>query len=121
MPDAERLHRTAGAIALAVGVSSALSPTTFLRPFGIAPAAVTAPATMGWRMFGVRTALIGGAVVAGDDRARAIVIPVQLADQVAFGLAGREADMPRRAVRLAQATSLVLIGLSAAAHAAASS
>ena len=115
--DSEALHRVAGSLALTVGVGTAVSPRHFVRPFGIEPGQVTATAAWGWRMFGIRTALIGGLIVAGDPRARAAMIPVQVADQVTFVLAGREPDgVPRRTVRMAQAVSASLVGLSGLAY-----
>lgn len=116
MPEAEDLHRAAGLLALAVGTSAALAPRPLLRGFGIASSEVTGAAELGWRMFGIRTALVGGAVVAGSRGARTAVIPVQLADQVTFVLAGRRPGVPVRAVRMAQGVSGVLVALSAAAH-----
>lgn len=114
---AEHLHRAAGMIAVAVGTGAAVSPRLLLRPFGIPSSKVTGTAALGWRMFGIRTALVGGAIVTGDPRARAAMIPVQLADQVTFALAARSADVPVRATRLAQAVSTVLVALSGGAYA----
>ncbi|WP_372787966.1 hypothetical protein [Paraconexibacter sp.] len=114
---AERLHRTAGLIALTVGVGTATSPRTFVRPFGVPAQEITAAGAWGWRMFGIRTALIGGLIVAGDTRARAAMIPVQIADQVTFVLAGRgDGGVPTRAVRMAQAVSGALVVLSGLAY-----
>jgi hypothetical protein len=67
-------------------------------------------------MFGIRTALVAGGVIVGDSRARAAIIPVQLADQVVFALAARSPDVPVRAARMAQAVSAALIVLSGLAH-----
>ena len=114
MPEPEALHRAAGGIAMVVGVSTMVSPSAFVRPFGIT--GLDGAGAWGWRMFGVRTALIGGLIVAGDPRARQAMVPVQLADQVTFLLAGRTPEVPTRAVRMAQGVSGVLIALSLAAR-----
>lgn len=111
MTDPEQLHRAAGAIALTVGVGTTLAPGLFLRPFGIPAADVTGAAQMGWRMFGIRTALIGAAAITGSTEARAAILPVQLADQLVFAHAARSGAVPVRAARLAQAVSGVLIAL----------
>ncbi|CAA9482544.1 MAG: hypothetical protein AVDCRST_MAG30-888 [uncultured Solirubrobacteraceae bacterium] len=111
MPSTETLHRASGAIALTVGTSATVSPRLLLKPFGIARRDVTGAAEMGWRMFGIRTALIGGAVLAGHADARRAVLPVQFADQLVFAQAGRSGAVPARAANLARAVSGLLIVL----------
>jgi hypothetical protein len=122
MPDtarAESLHRATGALALAVGASATASPRHMLRLFGIAPREVTGAAAFGWRLFGVRTAFVAAGALRGDRSARAVVLPVQLADQVVFAQAYRARSVPRRAAVLAMATSGALIALDVAARRAA--
>lgn len=116
MPETEQLHRAAGAIALTVGVATALAPKPFLRPFGVAARDVTGVAELGWRLFGIRTALVGGAAIRGDAGARAAILPVQIADQLVFAQLARSGGLPRRATALAQAVSGALIALELLAH-----
>lgn len=109
--DSEDLRRATAGIALTVGAASALSPRAMLRLFGIAPREVTGAAAFGWRLFAVRTLFIGGAALSGDERARAAVLPVQIADQAVFAHAYRTRSVPRRAAVLAMATSGAIIVL----------
>jgi len=75
-----------------------LNPGTLSRAYGLPPP-VAGPA-LAWRLFGMRTALIGAAVLRGEPSARRAVLPIQLADEVVF------AHAP-----LAMATSGVLVAL----------
>ncbi|MFA9401203.1 MAG: hypothetical protein ACERKT_08860 [Acidobacteriota bacterium] len=109
MTRSEQLHRAAGGLATAVGITTTLAPGPFLRQFGIKSDQTTGTAVWGWRMFGIRTALIGGLIVSGNPAARAAMIPVQAADQVTFALAARDPEIPTQAVNLARAISGTLI------------
>ena len=104
----ERAWQTVGAGAGAIGVAAVLSPTLLGRVFGL-----TEPATGGgalaWRLFGVRTALIGVAAVRGSAQARRAVLPVQAADQLVFLHALVTGSVPRRTALMAMATSGALI------------
>jgi len=110
----DEAYRAAGALALAVGVAATASPRRMLAGFGIPGREVTGAAALGWRMFGIRTAVVGGGIVAGDASARAVLLPVQLADQAVFAHALATRSVPARAAVLAMATSGVLIALDAA-------
>lgn len=106
-------HRwqVAGALACAVGVPAALAPSLLVRAYGLPAAGGTGGGALGWRMFGVRTAVIGAAVRQGDPSARAAVLPVQLLDQVVLAHALVTGSVPRRTALLAMATSAALIAL----------
>jgi hypothetical protein len=73
----ERLRLTAAGIATVVGASAIVSPRLLLRPFGIDPGEVTGAASLGWRLFGVRTLATGAAAAAGDLTARASILPIR--------------------------------------------
>jgi len=107
----EPLERAMAGIALAVASSALLSPRAMLGLFGIDKREVTGPAALGWRLFAVRTALIGGAAWGGSPAARAAFLPVQLADQAVFTHAALAGGVPRRAAALAAATSGAIIAL----------
>ena len=115
-PSAEHLETAAAGIATAVGVAAALSPALLLRLFGVPAREVTGAAAFGWRLFAVRNLFVGIAGLRGDARARALILPVQLADQVVFQHAYRTRSVPRRAAGGAMAVSGVLIALTAAAQ-----
>lgn len=112
----ERLRLTAAGIAAVVGASAIVSPRLLLRPFGIDPGEVTGPASLGWRLFGVRTLATGAAAAAGDPTARASILPIQVADQLVFASALRSGSVPARAASLAIATSGVIIAAELAAR-----
>ena len=97
----------AGALATTVGVAAALTPGTLTRAYGLPPES----APLAWRLFGIRTALIGAGVLRGDRSARAVVLPVQLLDQAVFAHALLTGAVPRRTGLAAMATSAVLIVL----------
>lgn len=110
-PSAEQLELAAAGLATAVGVGAAVSPTLLLRLFGVAPSEVTGAAALGWRLFALRNLFVGIAGLRGDARARGLILPVQLADQVVFQHAYRTRSVPRRASGGAIAVSGVLIAL----------
>lgn len=99
-----------GGLALAIGATALVSPARLSSVYGLDPP--NGGAGLAWRMFGVRTALIGAAVLAGDPSARRAVLPVQLLDQAVFLHALLTGAVPRRSCLLAMGTSAVLIALS---------
>lgn len=115
-PSRETLELAAAGLATAVGVGAAVSPTLLLRLFGIAPGEVTGAAALGWRLFAVRNLFVGIAGLRGDAQARALILPVQLVDQVVFQHAYRTRSVPRRASVGAMAVSGVLIALTGLAR-----
>jgi hypothetical protein len=112
------MRRAQALVAVVVGGAATASPRALLRVFGIAPREVTGAAALGWRLFGVRTAAIGAAAARGDERARAVFLPVQVADQAVFAYALRTRAVPRRAAVMAMATSGVVVALDLAARSA---
>ena len=113
---AEQLWRTAALLALGVGTGSAVAPAPLLRVFGVRTEDLTGTGVLGWRLFGVRTAYVAGAALSGSTWARRAILPVQVADQVAFLVALVDRSVPRRAVALAMATSGILVLCSLGAH-----
>lgn len=101
------------AIGAAAATGAALSPRTFLRPFGVEPGDVTGAAELGWRLFAARTAYLSARALSGDDTARAAFLPVQLLDQAIFWHAYATRSVPRRAAVMAAATSGAIIVLDA--------
>lgn len=83
----DRAWQAVGAGASAVGVAAVLSPSLLGRVFGLTEA-TTGGAALAWRLFGVRTALIGVAAIRGSAPARRAVLPVQAADQLVFARPG---------------------------------
>jgi len=101
----------AGTLATTIGAAALVAPGALARAYGLPESAGSGGAALGWRLFGVRTAVIGAAVLRGDASARAAVLPVQLADQVVFGHALLTGAVPRRTALAAMATSAGLIAL----------
>ena len=112
---AERLWRAAALLALGVGTGSAVAPAPLLRMFGVRAEDLTGTGVLGWRLFGIRTAYVASAALTGSTWARREILPVQVADQVAFLVALADRSVPRRAVALAMATSGALVLCSLAA------
>ena len=100
-----------GTLATTIGTAAVVAPTALARAYGLPASAGSGGAGLAWRLFGVRTAVIGAAVLRGDASARAAVLPVQLADQVVFGHALLTGAVPRRTALAAMATSAGLIAL----------
>jgi hypothetical protein len=98
---------------VAVGVAAAVAPERLASVFGLPPPDGTA--ALAWRLFGIRTAVVGAGIVTGSADARRVLLPVQALDQAAFLAAGRTGAIPRRSAGLLCATSwaLVLLGLAA--------
>ncbi len=105
----ERTTKVMAGIGGGVAVASAVSPKAFLRIFGIGAEEVSGAAAFGWRLFAVRTALISGLAYKGDETARRLFLPVQLADQVVFWHAYKTRSVPPRAAFLAAGTSALIV------------
>ncbi len=107
----EDAARGMAAVTGTVALGSAVSPRTFLRPFGIAAEDVTGSAALGWRLFAVRTAFLGARAARGDEAARAAFLPIQALDQVVFWHAFATRSVPRRAALGAAAASGAIVAL----------
>lgn len=94
-----------------VALGSAISPRTFLRPFGVDPDEVTGAAELGWRLFAVRTGYLGVRAARGDAAAQAAFLPVQLLDQTVFWHAYATRSVPRRAAAMAAGASGAIVAL----------
>ncbi len=104
-------------IAAVVAAGAAISPRTFLRPFGIREEDVTGAAEFGWRLFAVRTGYIAyRAALRNDGSAVGAFLPVQLLDQAVFWEAFASRRVPRRAALLAAAASGGIIALDIASR-----
>lgn len=98
-----------GTIATAVGVAALVAPDRLTRLYGAeAPNGVGA---VGWRLFGVRNVVIGGAMLAGQPWALRLAAPVQVPDAAVFLQAVRTGAMPRWSGTLALATAGAVAGL----------
>ena len=106
---AETYWRATAAIALAVGVTAAFAPRVLARGYGLPQAEMTGSAQFGWRLFGVRTAIIGAAAFTGSHQARRVIVPVQILDQTIFAAALLPGSIPRRTAILAISTSATII------------
>lgn len=106
-------RRTAGmaAIGATVSVSSTVAPRTFFRLFGLPAEQATPGAVLGWRLMAVRTAAISALAARGNETARDLFLPVQLADQAAWWTAYARGDLPRRTTVMAAAASGAIIAL----------
>ena len=107
----DRKTQCMAAIGGAVAIGSALSPRTFLKPFGIPAAEVTGAAAFGWRLFAVRNAYISVQAARGNPTARDAFLPIQALDQVVFWHALATRSVPPRSALLAAATSGAIIAL----------
>lgn len=111
MPDAAVMRRGMAAIGAGVSVASAVAPARFLRAFGVPREDVTGAATLGWRLFAVRTAYLSALAWKGDATATDAFCPVQVLDQAVFWHAFSTRSVPRRTSVLAAATSGVIVAL----------
>jgi hypothetical protein len=110
---AERPWQAAGAGAVAVGSAAVLAPGHLAAVFGLP--APDGSAALAWRLFGIRTAVVGAGIVRGSPDARRVLLPVQALDQAAFLAAGRAGAVPWRSVRRLCVASwaMVLLGVAA--------
>ncbi|HEX5415000.1 MAG TPA: hypothetical protein VFZ25_04985 [Chloroflexota bacterium] len=91
-------------IRLLNGVAALLVPEMLIRRLGMDPA--TNPAGMyAFRMFGVRTILIGAALLQPDQALRAyslrVAVPIHACDTIAAAFGGLRRDLPARAATMA--------------------
>jgi len=107
----EAAARGMAAIGAVVSAGVAISPRTFLRPFGIPAEEITGAGALGWRLFAARTGYLSARALTGDEPARESFLPVQLLDQGIFWHAFATRSVPRRASALAAATSGAIIAL----------
>jgi hypothetical protein len=117
--EAETLRRATAGLALAVGAGAVLAPARLLSVYGVEPGALGGVGALGWRLFGVRNLFVGGAAWCGDATARAMIPPVQAADQALFAHALRTSSVPAAAAIGAMATSGLIVALELAARRAA--
>jgi len=99
------------AVGLAVGLGAVLSPKAVVRAYGIPASGMTGAGAFGWRLFGVRTAILSARALGGDEAAEETFLPVQILDQLVFLHAYRTRAIPRSAAVLAMATSGAIIAL----------
>ncbi len=116
MTRAEALRRTTAGIGVAVGLGALVAPARLLRLYGVNPNELGGAGELGWRLFAVRNLFVGGAALGGNHTARAMVLPVQAADQALFVHALRTGSVPARAGIGAMATSGVIVALELAAR-----
>ena len=110
----EAAARGMAAIGAVVSTGVAISPRTFLRPFGIPAGEITGAGALGWRLFAARTGYLSARALAGDEPAREAFLPVQLLDQGIFWHAFATRSVPRRAAVMAAAASGAIIALDSA-------
>lgn len=99
--------RAAGVAATGLGWSALVVPAQLSSAFGLPRP--DSGGRLAWRLFGVRTAVIGAAIVAGVPDARRALVPVQAMDQLVFAAAALSGDMPRRTGVQAMTISALLI------------
>lgn len=103
--------RGMAAIGLTVSAASVVAPRLFLRTFGLPPEQATPAATLGWRLFAVRTAALSVLAAGGNPTARDLFLPVQALDQLSWWTAHRRGDLPLRTAATAAAASGAIIAL----------
>ena len=95
-----------GAIRIVNGTSALVAPAEVGRRLGIDPEQNKA-APYVTRLFGIRTLVIGVALIRGDRDAIRRAPLIHVADTIAAVLAGAGGELPRRAARTAAAISSV--------------
>ena len=120
MPGSSQRIRTAARVALGVirfvnGTMALFTPAALSRRLGMDPDA-TPGMLYPWRMFGIRTMLVGAELLLpdGERRARAVrVAPlIHASDVLAATMAFRGRHLPRRAATATVAISAVNVVLS---------
>jgi len=108
-----------GLIRLANGAAALLVPAALLRRLGVDPQ-TQAAAKYAFRLFGIRTVLIGADLILsrGEDRAQALrVAPIiHACDVVSAAIAGLRGELPRRAAITATLISTVNVALAIASQ-----
>ncbi len=97
-------------IRLVNGTAALFAPATFARKLDVDPE-TNGPAIYVLRMFGVRTILIGSALLSRNPHVRAqavrLAVRVHVTDAIAAGAAGVSRQLPAKGARLAVLTSSV--------------
>lgn len=108
-----------GLIRLANGAAALLVPGALLRRLGVDPQ-TEAAAKYAFRLFGIRTILIGADLILsrGENRAMALrVAPIiHVSDVVSAAIAGLRGELPRRAALTATLISTVNVALAIASQ-----
>ena len=108
-----------GLIRLANGAAALLVPAALLRRLGVDPQ-TEAAAKYAFRLFGIRTILIGADLILsrGEERAQAVrVAPIiHASDVVSAAIAGVRGELPRRAAITATLISTVNVALAIASQ-----
>ncbi len=103
--DPETFYRAAGGTAMLIGIGALLAPKMLVRLYGMDAAQMTGVSAFGWRLFGVRNIVIGGAALAGSQPARDVTLAIQAPDQLVFWHAFQTRSIPRPTAVLAMVTS----------------
>jgi hypothetical protein len=116
---AEDLARRAlAAVRIVNGTAGLLAPGFLARRLGVEDAA--GPMAYPFRMFGIRTILIGSDLLARDPAVRRhalrAALVVHASDTISAVVAARSGALPRRAARTATAISVVNLALAMAAN-----
>ena len=109
---AERPWQAAASAAVVVGLAAVLAPARLAAGLGLQ--APDGSARLAWRLFGIRTAVVGAGIGRGSSHARAVLLPVQALDQAAFVAAGVSGAVPQRSAAAMCAVSWVLVLLGVA-------
>lgn len=106
-------------VRLVNGALALLAPRFLLRRLGVDAGSGPQPGVYPFRMFGIRTLVIGAELLLldGDDRRRAtrLAVLIHASDTVSAALCGLRGDLPRRTAVLTTAISGVNTGLAVVA------
>ena len=92
-----------------VGVTATLAPTLLARVVGLPAAETGGSAGLAWRWFGIRTAAVATAALAGHTPARAAIALLQVPDQIVMLHAWRSGSVGRRPALTSLAVSWFLV------------